>query len=59
MDIHPSVTRAIDEIDAAIFSGDTFLNEENHAKMQKMLNRWQRGLNEHKETIEELKNEEN
>lgn len=53
--MHPSVTRAIEEIDAAIFSGDTFLNEENNAEMRDMLDRWQRGLNEHKETIEELK----
>lgn len=54
--MHPSITGAIDEIDAAMFSGDTFLNEENNAEMQKMLDRWQRGLNEHKETIKELKN---
>jgi hypothetical protein len=55
--MHPSVTRAIEEIDAAIFSGDAFLDEENHAKMQEMLDHWQRGLNEHKETIKELKDE--
>lgn len=54
--MHPSVIRAIDEIDATMFSGDAFLNEENNAEMQKMLDRWQRGLNEHKETIKEFKN---
>lgn len=55
MDVHLSIIRAIDEIDAAIFSGNTFLDEENNAKMQKMLDRWQRELNEHKKIIEELK----
>lgn len=54
MNTHPSTAEAIEEIDAAIFSGDTFLNEENNKEMQVLLDRWQRGLNEHKETILDL-----
>lgn len=53
-----SVTRAIDEIDAAIFSGDEFIDDENIKELRRLMSRWERGLKEHEETIEELSKEE-
>lgn len=37
---------AIDEIDAAIYTGSTFLSKTNIAKMRQYLARWERGLQE-------------
>ena len=42
--IHPDVMEAIDQIDAAVFSGDTFANREGAAKLQLYIDRWQRQL---------------
>ena len=43
-DMPPSTVCAFDEIDAAMFSGDTFLSRENAAHLRKYLNRWGRAL---------------
>ena len=37
---------AIDEIDAAIWTGDTFLNLENIKSFRETLRRWERGMAE-------------
>lgn len=42
--MHPDVEEAIDQIDAAVFSGDTFHGIEDHKKLSDMLARWQREL---------------
>ena len=44
MDMHPNVKQAFNEIDAAIFSGDTFFNAENLAELKRMIARWQAKL---------------
>lgn len=49
--MHPSIEKAIDEIDAAMFSGDTFMDPSNHNSFQEQLDRWQRGLDEFAELI--------
>lgn len=40
MNIHPKVLEAIDEIDAAFFSGDCFHNEDSLKEIERMLIRW-------------------
>lgn len=37
---------AIDEIDAALFTGDTFLNRDHIRRMRDYLARWEQGLQE-------------
>ena len=44
--MHPSVERAIQEIDAAVFNGDTFEDPEARAELQSYLERWTRRLAE-------------
>jgi len=39
--IHPSVEEAIDQIDAAFFSGDTFRDQESAERIGYFLRRWQ------------------
>lgn len=46
MSMHPSVARAFDEIDAAAFSGDTFLRKANREKLRTYVGRWTRFLAE-------------
>lgn len=58
MNVHPAVEEAIDEIDAAIFTGDAFINAENIKEMERMMTRWQRGLDSHKELIADIALEE-
>ncbi|WNL50704.1 hypothetical protein RPALISO_117 [Ruegeria phage RpAliso] len=41
--MHPSVERAFEEIDAALFSGDTFHSPDNLKVLENHLARWQRG----------------
>lgn len=40
------VCHAADEIDAAIFSGDTFIDPQARATMREVMARWERGLKE-------------
>ncbi|AWY09226.1 hypothetical protein vBRpoSV10_104 [Ruegeria phage vB_RpoS-V10] len=42
--MHPSVENALEEIDAAVFSGDTFVREENRVILQEYLGRWSRAM---------------
>ncbi len=42
--MHPCVAAAINELDAAIFSGDTFFNTENLEELKRVLARWQRKI---------------
>ena len=43
----------IDEIDAAIWSGDVFHNRSNIAEFRAMMARWERGLKEAEQILEE------
>ena len=47
----------MDEIDAAIFSGDTFHNRANIANFRKLMVRWERGLKEAEDIVIEMENE--
>lgn len=51
--IHPEVLRAFDVIDAAVLSGDTFLDERNRSGLIDYINRWQTHLATNPETFEE------
>lgn len=44
----------MDEIDAAIFSGDLFNNLDNIEAFRTMMARWERGLKQWEDTIESL-----
>jgi hypothetical protein len=48
---------AMDEIDAAIWSGDTFHNRENIKQFRDMMARWERGLQEAEDIVTELEKE--
>lgn len=47
----------MDEIDAAVWSGDMFHNRENIAAFRGMMARWEKGLKEAENIIDELENE--
>lgn len=42
--MHPNVAAAIQEIDAAVFGGDTFEDPEARAEILEYIARWQREL---------------
>ncbi len=42
--MHKDVIEAIDQIDAAVFSSDTFYDEGNRLELKKNMNRWSREL---------------
>ncbi len=44
----------IDDIDAAIWSGDMFINRENIADFRSMLRRWEQGLKEAEAILNEM-----
>ena len=44
----------IDEIDAALFSGDAFMDIDNIYVLERMLLRWQKELDANKKIIESL-----
>ena len=44
----------IDEIDAAIWSGDTFHNRDNIAAFREMMARWERGLKEAESILDNI-----
>ena len=46
----------IDEIDAAIFSGDMFFNRENLADFRSMLKRWEQGLKNAEDILNDMEN---
>lgn len=45
-DMHSNVNRAIQEIDAAVFNGDAFEDEDARAELLEYLERWRRALGE-------------
>lgn len=45
---------AMDEIDAAIWSGDLFHNRENITAMREMMARWERGLHMCEDILKEI-----
>ena len=47
----------MDEIDAAVWSGDMFHNRENIAAFRIMMARWERGLKEAEAIVSEIENE--
>lgn len=47
----------MDEIDAAVWSGDMFHNRENIAAFRNMMARWERGLKEAEAIVSEIENE--
>ena len=47
----------MDEIDAAVFSGDMFHDRKNIAAFRDMMARWERGLKEAEEIVTEIENE--
>jgi len=51
--VHPDVEEAIDQIDAAVFSGDTFVDQTARQQFRDMLARWERGLKSFDELDEE------
>jgi hypothetical protein len=48
----------MDEIDAALWSGDTFHNRENITAFRIMMARWERGLQEAENILTDMENEE-
>lgn len=51
MNIHSNVLNAFEEIDAALFSGDSFYNLSNLKELEKFLFRWEKRKNEIRESI--------
>jgi hypothetical protein len=47
----------IDEIDAAIWSGDTFHNRENIAAFRDIMARWERGLQEAESILDQIESD--
>ena len=47
----------MDEIDAAIWSGDMFHNRENIAAFRTMMARWEQGLKDAEELLDEIEND--
>lgn len=47
----------MDDIDAAVWSGDMFHNRENIAAFRNMMARWERGLKEAEAILSEIENE--
>jgi hypothetical protein len=47
----------MDDIDATIFSGDTFHNRENIKAFRDMMARWERGLQEAEAIVTEMEKE--
>ena len=48
---------AMDEIDAAVWSGDLFHNRANIAAFREMMARWERGLKEAEAIVTEMEKE--
>lgn len=42
--MHPRVTEAIQQIDAALFNGDTFFDDEARAELLEYVERWARQI---------------
>lgn len=51
MNIHPNVLNSFQEIDAALFSSDSFYNLSNLKELERFLWRWEKKKNELKTSI--------
>jgi hypothetical protein len=58
MNLHPSVTQAFEEIDAALFTGDSFIDKENREHLVRMLARWKKQAEVCEVMEKEIKQEE-
>jgi len=58
IDYEELVDGAIDEIDAALFSGDTFHDEEAIEDFRRIMERWERRLVKIKSILDEILDEE-
>ena len=47
----------MDEIDAAVWSGNMFHNRENIAAFRTMMARWEQGLQDAEELLDEIEND--
>lgn len=47
-----------DALDAAVFSGDGFLNREAIKEFREYMARWERGLKEHEDVLVEMESDE-
>ena len=47
----------MDDIDAAVWSGDMFHNRENIAAFRTMMARWEQGLKDAEELLDEIEND--
>jgi hypothetical protein len=47
----------MDEIDAAVWTGDMFHNRDNIRALREMMARWERGLKEAEDILSEMENE--
>ena len=56
VDLHPSVTRAIQEIDAGFFSSDEFLSHANLNEIERYVTRWKDAIDGIRAAIRELDN---
>lgn len=46
MSVHPDIIEAFDQIDAAVFSGDTFMTHLGHGMLKGYLERWNKWIAE-------------
>ena len=51
MGLNRHAAKSINELDAAVFSGDSFFEIEAIETLENYLARWQRGLNEHRASL--------
>lgn len=56
-DMHPSLLSSFQEIDAGMFSGDSFFGTENHLYCAAFVQRWSKELRLHRETVPEPEEE--
>lgn len=55
--LRPDTREAVDSLDAAVFSGDEFFNEEARRAFKAVLARWDRALQQMETTGEEIEGE--
>ena len=51
--MHPAVAKSLEEIDAAVFSGDMLYVTRDRAELQRYVGRWVRALKESEEGTED------
>lgn len=58
MSIHHHIDDPIDQLDAAVFSGDLFLDDERREAFRQIMARWERAMKSFDEISEAVANEE-